>query len=133
MAAEPRTHERPADLRTLLAEVVDHTRNLLRLELELAKQEVREALAAVQRAVVLAGLGAVLAMLAVGVLVTALVAGLATIWPVWLSAALVGIVLALMGGGLLMAAGRALRGDILRPKATLETIRETKQWLKART
>jgi hypothetical protein len=122
-----------SDLRTLLAEVADHTRALLRLELELARQEVRQALVAVRRGLLCAGLGAVLAVLAIGVLVTALVAGLATVWPVWLSAALVGITLAVLGGALLMAAGRALRGESLRPKATLETIRETRQWLKART
>jgi hypothetical protein len=75
----------------------------------------------------------VLAMLAVATLVAALVAGLATIWPAWLAAALVGLLLAAAGGGLLQAARRELSGDRVRPRATLQTIRETKQWLKART
>jgi hypothetical protein len=123
----------PADLRRLLAEVVEHARTLIRLEVELARQEARRALAAVRRGLLLGAAGAALALLAVGVLVTALVAALATVWPVWLAAAVVAIAMALLGMGLMMAAGKLLRGDRLKPKATLETIRETKQWLKART
>jgi Putative Actinobacterial Holin-X, holin superfamily III len=136
MPAEPTTgtrhHQEAGDLRRLLADVVDHTRTLLHLEVELAKQEARRALAAVRRGLLLGAVGAVLSLLALGVLVTALVAGLATVWPVWLAAAVVAIAMALLGAGLMLAAGKALRGESLKPKATLETIRETRQWLKAR-
>jgi hypothetical protein len=125
--------EKPVELRRLLADVVEHTRRLIRLELELARTEARQALAAVRRAAVLGAAGAALALLAVGVLVTALVAGLATVWPVWLAAAVVAVLLALLGAGLLVSAGRLLGGGRLRPKATLETVRETRQWLKSRT
>jgi hypothetical protein len=131
--AGARVPEGPGDLRRLLADVVEHTRSLVRLELELARQEVKQALASLKRGLVLAAAGALLGALALGVLVTALVAGLATVWPVWLAAAVVAVVLGAVGGGLVVSAGRLLRGESLKPRATLQTIRETKQWLKART
>src|SRR5687767_12286443 len=92
--------EGPGELRRLLADVVEHTRSLVRLELELARQEVKQALASLKRGLVLAAVGALLGALALGVLVTALVAGLATVWPVWLAAVVVAVVLGVIGGGL---------------------------------
>jgi uncharacterized membrane protein YqjE len=133
MAAEARIHGRGGDLRAALAEVADHVRELLRLELELAKQEAREAVAAVRRGLLFLGLSALLSMLALGTLLTAVVAALATVWPLWLSAGVVGLVLAGAGAWLVKAAARQLRGESLLPRRTLESIRETKQWLKART
>src|SRR5688500_11188059 len=134
MAAEPnRRNEGAGEVRALLTEVVDHIRELLRLELDLAKQEAREALAAVRRGLLYLGLSAVLATMSLGALLIALVAALATVWPLWLSAGLVGLALAAAGAFLVKAGSRQLRGETVRPKVTLETIRETKQWLKART
>jgi hypothetical protein len=135
MAADPRTtkHEGAGDLRALLAEVVDHTRALLRLELQLAKEEARQALGAVRRGLVYLGLSVVLAVLAAGALMAALIAALAIVWPLWLAAGAVALVLGAAGAWLLKAGSRQLSSEAMRPQATLEEIQETKRWLKART
>ena len=134
MAAEPRIHpERGGELRAALAEVADHVRELLRLELQLAKQELREAVAALRQGLLFLGLSALLSMLALAALLTTVVAALATVWPLWLAAGVVGLVLAGASAGLVLAGSRRLRGETLRPNKTLQSIRETKQWLKART
>jgi hypothetical protein len=63
----------------------------------------------------------------------ALVAGLATVWPVWLAAATVGAAFAAAGALLARAAVAGLTLEEVRPSATFETLEETKAWLRSRT
>jgi hypothetical protein len=119
-------------LRSLLGEVVDHVRALLRLELALARDEVRRAVESLRRGVVLMAAGALLGSLGLMSLMAALVAALATVWPLWLSAAVVGLVLAIGGGLFARAAIAGLSLVDVRPRATIETLEETKAWLRSR-
>ena len=75
-------------LRSLLGDVVDHVRALFRLELALARDEVRRSVASLRRGALLMAGAAVLGTLGLLSLMAALVAALSTVWPLWLSAAL---------------------------------------------
>jgi putative superfamily III holin-X len=125
----------PADpgLRTLLGDVVDHIRALLRLELALARDEVRQALDSLRHGALLLAGGVLLGSLGLLSLMAALVAALATVWPLWLAAGAVGAVFAIAGALLARAAISGLTLEDVRPWATIETIEETKAWLKSRT
>jgi Putative Actinobacterial Holin-X, holin superfamily III len=125
----------PADpgLRTLLGDVVDHVRALLRLELALARDEVRRALESLRHGVILLAGAVLVGSLGLLSLMAALVAALATVWPVWLAAGAVGTVFAVAGGLLARAAVSGLTLQGVRPSATIETLEETKAWLKSRT
>jgi Putative Actinobacterial Holin-X, holin superfamily III len=125
-AAEP-------GLRALLGDVVDHVRALLRLELALARDEVRRALEALRHGVLLLGAAVMVGTLGLLSLMAALVAALATVWPLWLAAGAVGAVFAVTGGLLARAAISGLTLADVRPSATIETIEETRAWLKSRT
>ena len=125
----------PADpgLRSLLGDVVDHIRALLRLELALARDDVRQALDSLRHGALLLAGGVLLGSLGLLSLMAALVAALATVWPLWLAAGAVGAVFAIAGGLLARAAISGLTLEHVRPWATIETIEETKAWLKSRT
>jgi hypothetical protein len=120
-------------LRALLGDVVDHVRALFRLELALARDEVRRALASLRHGMMLLAGAVLLGSLGVLSLMGALVAALATVWPVWLAAGTVGLVFAVVGALLARAAISGLTLENVRPSATIETIEETKAWLKSRT
>jgi hypothetical protein len=120
-------------LRSLLGDVVDHVRALLRLEMALARDEVRRAVASLRNGVLLLAAGVLVGTLGLISLMGALVAALATVWPVWLAAAAVGAVFAAAGGLLAKAAVSGLTLEEVRPSATFETIEETKAWLRSRT
>jgi hypothetical protein len=129
--AAGRPHEEP--LRALLGEVVDHVRALFRLEVALARDEVRRAVASLRRGALFLAAGILLGTLGVLSLMAALVAGLATVWPVWLAAAVVGVAFAAGGALLARAAMSGLTLEEVRPSATIATLEETKAWLKSRT
>lgn len=120
------------NLRALLGDVVDHVRALLRLELALARDEVRRALVSLRQGALLLAAAVLLGTLGLLSLMAALVAALATVWPLWLAAGAVGAVFAVTGGLLARAAISGLTLEDMRPSATIETIEETKAWLKSR-
>jgi putative superfamily III holin-X len=125
---------RPSEdtLRGLLGDVVDHVRTLFRLEMALARDEVRRAVASLRRGVLFLAAAILLGTLGLLSLMAALVAGLATVWPLWLAAAAVGVVFAGVGALLARAAMSGLTLEDVRPSATIETLEETKAWLRSR-
>lgn len=124
--------EPPPSWPHLVGELVDHVRALFRLEMALAKDEARRATVALARGAVLVGAAVLVALLGLQALVLAAVAGLATAWPWWLSAAVVGLVLCGVAGILVRHGLTALRLRGVRPSATIETLQETKAWLRSR-
>jgi uncharacterized membrane protein YqjE len=79
---------------------------LVRGELELARTELAEKGKRAGKGAGLAGAGGVVALYGVGALIAAAVAALALVWPVWLAALVVGIVV-LAVAGVLALAGRS--------------------------
>lgn len=133
MASATSSHPHPTEgLRQLIGDVVDHVRNLFRLELALAKDEVRRSALKVRRGVVFLALAVVLSTIALLALCAALVAGLATVIPLWASAAVWGVVFAAVALPLARVGMNGLSMEELKPAATLETLEETKEWLASR-
>jgi cytochrome c biogenesis protein CcdA len=130
MAAATSAHPHPQDgLRGLIGDVIDHVRTLFRLEVALARDEVRRSVLKVRRGMVFLAAGIVLGTVGLLSLCAALVAGLATVVPVWASAAIWSAVFAAVA---LPLARVGLDGVRLEPSATLETLEETKAWLESR-
>jgi hypothetical protein len=82
---------------------------LVRRELYLARTELATKGKRAGAGAGLAGAGGVVALYGVGALVTAAIAGLATVVPVWLSALIVGVVLLFVAGVLALVGRRRLR------------------------
>jgi uncharacterized membrane protein len=133
MASATSTHPHPTDgLRQLIGDVAEHVRNLFRLEVALAKDEVRRSAMKLRRGVLFLAVAIVLAVVGLMALCAALVAGLATVVPVWVSAAIWAVVFAAVALPLARLGMNGLSVDGLKPSATIETLEETKEWLASR-
>ena len=117
----------------LFSELAQDTSTLVRQEVTLAKTEMsHKASRAGKHIGVLAAGGAVayaglLAILA-GVIVL-----LDNVMPLWVSALLVGVVVAIVGYLLVRRALDALKREDFAPRETIETLREDQQWAKDQT
>ncbi|MET0551789.1 MAG: phage holin family protein [Vicinamibacteria bacterium] len=130
MASATSAHPHPTEgLRALLGDVVDHVRTLFRLEVALARDEVRRSVLQVRRGMMFLAAAIVLGTVALMALCAALVAGLATVVPVWASAAIWAVVFA---GTALPLARLGMDGLRLESSSTVESLQETKEWLASR-
>jgi len=118
----------------LVGGVADDMRALLRQEIALARQELRENLNQLKTVGVAAGAGG--ALIAAGglLLLLTLAKALADLfdWPEWAGYALVGAALAVAGALGLSAARKRARALGLLPERTATTLRENADWLRAR-
>lgn len=119
-------------IRSLLGDVLDHVRSLLRLELTLALGDVRRAVVPWRRGAVLLAVASVVGTLGLLSLMAALVGALSTVWPFWLAATAVGIVFSAVGAVLGRMALSGFKIEDIRSSATFESFEETKTWLKSR-
>ena len=130
-------YEREPDtsMSQLISGIVGDAQDLVRKEIALARQEVREELDAAKNAGIKLGIAG--AVLAVGglLVVLALAQGIADLfnWPAWAGYALVGVILAIVGGVLLSAAQRQIKNIHPVPERTVETMKENVEWIKDRT
>jgi hypothetical protein len=117
----------------LFSELSQETTTLIRQELNLAKTEMSQKAFRVGKdvgfmaaggAVVYAGLLAILA---------GVIALLGLVIPLWLSALLVGLVVAGLGYFLVRRGLDALKQEDLAPRQTIETLKEDKEWAKDQT
>ncbi len=117
-----------------LGELISHLANqsasLIRDEVELAKQELREKAKTLRSTVAVIAFGAVVGLIAVLALCTALIAGLSEYMAVWLAALIVGDVLAVIAGITVVTGISTLKHADLKPEQTIETLEENKEWLK---
>jgi hypothetical protein len=110
LAAADRTDDlSTASTAELVQRLSGQLSELVRRELDLARAEFVAKGKQAGTGAGLAGAGGVVALLGVGALIAAAIAGLATVLPVWLSALIVGIVLLLVAGVLGMAGRGRLR------------------------
>src|SRR5690348_1916579 len=126
---DPEAHGAERPLAELVKQLSEQASRLARLELDLAKAEVREkGRAAGAGAGLLAGAG-VVALLGAGVLVACVVLALATAISAWLAALIVGAVLVVVAGLLGLAGrGRLRRASPLAPEESTESVKEDVQW-----
>lgn len=114
----------------LFKELAAETSVLVKKEVELAKTEVSvKAKLAAKDGALVAG-GAACAFFASLVLIAALILGLGTLMPLWVSALLVGLVLVGTAAGLAVTGVKKLQRLDAKPTATLRTLKENKLWLR---
>ena len=118
----------------LFQELSQDTSTLIRQEVALARAEMTERASAFARDSALIAAGAVLAHVALLAATAALIMGLVQLGlQGWLSALIVAAICAVTGG-LLVAGGRAaLKRRSVAPVETVDSLKETAQWLKNQT
>jgi xanthine/uracil permease len=117
----------------LFAELAQETSTLVRQEVNLAKTEMsQKASRAGKHAGILAAGGAV-AYAGLLAILAAVIVLLDNVMPLWLSALLVGLVVAAVGYVLVRRALDALKREDFAPRETMETLKEDQRWAKDQT
>ena len=114
----------------LLGQLANNSAALVRDELTLARQEMSEKVASYRSGAITVVIGAVLSWIAVLTLTAAAVIGLAHLMDAGYAALIVGGVLALTGGIIASTGLNRLKHVSLKPKETIKTLKENKEWLK---
>lgn len=114
----------------LLSQLANHSAALVRDEMALAKQELRESVRSLQQGVVTLAIGAVIGLIALGTLAASAVVGLAHFMDAGYAALIVGASLALIAGIFASVGINRLKRTTLTPEQTMETLEEDRQWLK---
>jgi uncharacterized membrane protein YqjE len=117
---------------TVLSDIVGDLQQIVRAEVRLAKVELREELGKAKRGAVLMSAGGVALIASFGLFLLAAVYGLATIWPAWVAALVVGGAVAVIGAGFAIAGRSQIRAVTLPPEKTVATVKENFQWAKTR-
>lgn len=127
--------EYDASVSALLSGIVGDAQDLVRKEIALARQEIREEITAAKTAATaLALAGAVLAVGGLFLLVTVAL-GLSDLlnWPTWAGFGIVGLVFGIVGAILLSSARQKMKQINPVPERTVETMKENIEWIKDRT
>jgi hypothetical protein len=114
----------------LLSQLATHSAALVRDEVALARQEMRESARSLRMGIVTLAIGALIGWIALATLAAAAVIGLANLMNPEYAALIVGGALAVVGGGVAMVGINRLKRTNLTPEQTMETLEEDKQWLK---
>lgn len=123
----------PRDVSTvrLVGQVAGDVGTLVKKEVELAKQEISEAVMARLKAIAAFVVIGVIALFVVGFLASAAAAGLANVLPLWLALLIVAGLFVLLAA-MAAAFGRSrLKSPPLKPEKTKQTIKEDMEWAKA--
>ena len=113
----------------LFADLSRETSTLVRQEVALARVELSEKGSKVGKNVAFLAVGGAIAYAGFLVLLAAAVIVLANVIPLWASALLVGLIVAVVGYFLVQKGMTALREMDLAPRETIESLREDKEWL----
>jgi len=114
----------------LLGQLANNSAALVRDELTLARQEMSEKVAGYRSGAITVVIGAALSWIAILTLTAAAVIGLAHLMDAGYAALIVGGVLALIGGIVAMTGINRLKQIDPKPKQTIKTLEENKEWLK---
>jgi hypothetical protein len=125
---------------TLLRELAEDARGLVRDEVRLAKAETTEKLTETAKSLVPFAVAGVLGLVALLMLATAANAALTTLLAkvmsvgiaVWLSPLTLALVLAIVAWSLVATGKAKLRHQSLKPEKTMATLQEDKQWIKSK-
>jgi hypothetical protein len=118
----------------LLRSTIHDAQDLLRVEIALAKAELRSEVTTVVTGVAAIASAGVAALIAVVFLLTALAWAVPPLlgWPVWSGFAIVGVLAAAAAAGLALMGRNKLNGQRHMP-LTADTMKENIQWMRART
>ncbi|HZS04183.1 MAG TPA: phage holin family protein [Blastocatellia bacterium] len=130
MEQTPQMAAQRESLGELISDLASQSASLVRDEVSLAKQELREKLGTFKAAAMVIACGAVTALIASLVLCAALILVLSLYVEPWAAALIVGGALAVTAGVILAVGVSHLKRTNLKPEQTLETLEENKEWLK---
>lgn len=107
----------------LVGELARETRTLVRQEVALAKTELTQTATEVGKDVGFLAVGGAVAYAGFLAILAAIILALALVLPWWLAAAIVGVVVAGVGGALMSKGLAALKHTELAPRQTLDTLK----------
>ncbi len=114
----------------LFSELAQDTSTLVRKEVQLAKTEMSQKASRVGKDVGFLAAGAALAYAGLLAVLAGVIVLVGQVIPMWLSAFLVGLVVAGVGYFLLRRGLDALKREDLAPRQTIQTLKEDHQWAK---
>ena len=117
----------------LFSELAQETSTLVRQEVNLAKTEMSDKASRAGKHVGVLAAGGALAYAGLLAVLAGIIALLSNVMPLWASALLVGIVVAVAGYLLVRRGLDALKREDFTPRETIETLKEDQQWAKDQT
>jgi len=117
----------------LFSELAQETSTLVRQEVNLAKVEMSEKASRAGKHVGFLAAGGAVAYAGLLAILAGVIVLLGQVIPMWLSALLVGLVVAGVGYFLVRKGLDALKREDLAPRQTIETLKEDGQWAKDQT
>ncbi len=117
----------------LFSELAQETSTLVRQEVNLAKTEMSQKASRAGRHAGIIAAGGALAYAGLLAILAAVIVLLDNVMPLWLSALLVGLVVAVVGYLLVRRALDALKREDFAPRETIETLKEDQRWAKDQT
>jgi len=114
----------------LFSELTRETSVLVRKEIELAKTEMTDKAGKVGKNVASLAIGGAVAYAGALALIAGVILLLGTAIPLWVSALIVGLVVAGVGYFLIQKGLTALKQIDVVPRQTIETLKEDKEWAK---
>lgn len=117
----------------LFAELSRETTTLVRQEMKLATTELSHKASRVGKDVGFLAVGGAVIYAGFLAIIAAVIIVLASLLPWWLSALLVGVVVAAVGGILVQRGLDALKHEKLAPEQTIATLKENAEWAKEQT
>jgi hypothetical protein len=129
------THLEAPDARSIgeiCHDLVQNIGRIIRDEIQLARTEFGEKARRIRTAGGAFAAAALLGLLSAACIVTACIAALALIFPLWLAALVMGILLGAIAGGAYVAGSNKLEDLELAPRRAVETLKDDVAWVKQR-
>jgi hypothetical protein len=130
---EGRDSKDERSLGELFSELAQDTSTLVRQEVQLAKTEMGQKASRLGKDVGFLAAGGAVAYAGLLAIIAGVIVLVGQVIPMWLSAFLVGLVVAGVGYFLLRRGLEALKREDLAPRQTIETLKEDGQWAKDQT
>lgn len=114
----------------LFSELANETTTLIKQEVALAQAEITQKAEKIGKNIGFLVIGGTIANAALLSIVASVIIGLGYFIPLWLSALIVGIIIGIAAAVLISTGLKNLKDTNLKPKETVETLKEDAKWLK---
>lgn len=117
----------------VLQDIIGNVQEIVRLEVRLAKTEIREEVNRAKPAGLLLAIGALAAAFALLFLLLSMVHALSIVVPNWAAALIVALSMALVAGATLSAGRKRIKRFHATPERMLRSLKENVEWVQQRT
>lgn len=114
----------------LFSELARETSELIRQEVALVQVEMTQKATKIGKNIGFLAVGGFIANAAFLSIIAALIIGLGNFIPLWLSALIVGVIIGIAAAVLISMGLKNLKNTDLKPKETIQTLKEDAKWLK---